>query len=53
MEQSTTVVEFGSHEVEVFAGGYYDRFRMNPDLDEVAKDQPPETSTSFAGFRSS
>lgn len=31
-------VEFGSHKVEVPAGGYYDRFRMNPDLDEVARD---------------
>ena len=31
-------VEFGTHKVLVPAGGYYDRFRMNPDLDEVAKD---------------
>lgn len=31
-------VEFGSHSVEVIDGGYYDRYRMNPDLDEVAKD---------------
>lgn len=33
-----TQVEFGTQTVEVPAGGYYDRFRMNPDLDEVAKD---------------
>lgn len=38
MEPQTTVVEFGSQKVEVPRGGYYDRFRMNPDLDEVAKD---------------
>lgn len=31
-------VEFGSETVAVPAGGYYDRFRMNPDLDEVARD---------------
>ena len=33
-----TEVEFGTHQVAVPTGGYYDRFRMNPDLDEVAKD---------------
>ncbi|MFT3731723.1 MAG: hypothetical protein QM780_09950 [Hyphomicrobium sp.] len=33
-----TEVEFGGHKVEVPAGGYYDRFRSNPDLDEVARD---------------
>jgi hypothetical protein len=31
-------VEFGSEKVEVPAGGYYDRYRMNPELDEVARD---------------
>lgn len=31
-------VEFGSERVSVPKGGYYDRFRMNPDLDEVARD---------------
>lgn len=33
-----TEVEFGSHKVKVPEGGYYDRYRMNPDLDEVAQD---------------
>lgn len=33
-----TQIEFGAHKVNVLAGGYYDRFRMNPDLDEVAQD---------------
>lgn len=28
----------GSHEVTVPEGGYFDRFRMNPNLDEVATD---------------
>ncbi|MFW2096124.1 acetoacetate decarboxylase [Acinetobacter sp. ULE_I057] len=37
-DQKTTVVEFGPYKVNVPKGGYYDRFRMNPDLDEVAKD---------------
>ncbi|WP_152223262.1 acetoacetate decarboxylase family protein [Pseudomonas sp. SCB32] len=31
-------IEFGTHTVEVIEDGYYDRYRMNPDLDEVAKD---------------
>lgn len=31
-------VEFGSQKVKVVKGGYYDRFRSNPDLAEVAKD---------------
>ncbi|MBN3854216.1 acetoacetate decarboxylase [Paraburkholderia sp. Ac-20340] len=38
MDRLRTEVEFGPHRVEVPAGGYYDRFRMNPDLDEVARD---------------
>ncbi|WP_120430004.1 acetoacetate decarboxylase family protein [Acinetobacter baylyi] len=37
-DQQTTTVEFGPYKVQVPKGGYYDRFRMNPDLDEVAKD---------------
>ncbi|WHR57959.1 acetoacetate decarboxylase family protein [Acinetobacter haemolyticus] len=37
-DQQTTIVEFGPYKVHVPKGGYYDRFRMNPDLDEVAKD---------------
>lgn len=31
-------VESGGQTVEIPAGGYYDRFRMNPDLDVVAQD---------------
>lgn len=31
-------VEFGGHTVKVPKGGYYDRYRSNPDLDEVAQD---------------
>ncbi|WP_321954371.1 acetoacetate decarboxylase [Paraburkholderia bannensis] len=38
MDRLFTQVEFGPHKVDVPAGGYYDRFRMNPDLDEVARD---------------
>ncbi|WP_431825171.1 acetoacetate decarboxylase [Burkholderia sp. F1] len=38
MDKRFTQVEFGTHKVEVPAGGYYDRFRMNPNLDEVARD---------------
>ncbi|AUH33671.1 acetoacetate decarboxylase family protein [Paracoccus tegillarcae] len=33
-----TDVEFGGHHVKVITNGFYDRFRSNPDLDEVAKD---------------
>jgi hypothetical protein len=38
VDKTYTQVEFGSHIVDVPAGGYYDRYRMNPDLDEVARD---------------
>lgn len=31
-------IEYGNQKVKVPKGGYYDRFRMNPDLNEVAKD---------------
>ncbi|KAJ5889503.1 hypothetical protein N7504_010313 [Penicillium tannophilum] len=34
----TVQVEFGGQKVDVPKGGYYDRYRMNPDLDEVARD---------------
>ncbi|KAJ5813646.1 uncharacterized protein N7503_000396 [Penicillium pulvis] len=34
----TVQVEFGSQKVDVPKGGYYDRYRMNPNLDEVARD---------------
>ncbi|HEJ2444177.1 TPA: hypothetical protein SLZ45_005755 [Burkholderia multivorans] len=38
MRTGTTSVEFGPHAVDVPAGGYYDRFRTNPDLDDFARD---------------
>jgi hypothetical protein len=31
-------VEFAGHTVAVPKGGYYDRYRSNPNLDEVAQD---------------
>ncbi|MDP7840526.1 acetoacetate decarboxylase [Acinetobacter baumannii] len=47
--QETTVVEFGPYKVNVPKGGYYDRFRMNPNLDEVAKD--PAAAGNIDYFR--
>ena len=38
MDEQGVEVEFGGQKVQVPAGGYYDRFRMNPDLDVVARD---------------
>lgn len=38
IKQQFTEVEFGQQKVKVPKGGYYDCFRMNPDLDEVAQD---------------
>jgi len=38
MSERCVEVEFGPERVRVPEGGYYDRFRMNPDLDEVARD---------------
>ncbi|KAJ6438915.1 hypothetical protein O9K51_08317 [Purpureocillium lavendulum] len=34
----TVQVEFGGQKVDVPKGGYYDRYRMNPVLNEVARD---------------
>lgn len=36
--QQFVEIEYGNQKVKVPKGGYYDRFRMNPDLNEVAKD---------------
>lgn len=36
--QQFTEVEFGQQKVKVPKGGYYDRFRMHPDLDQIAQD---------------
>lgn len=38
MARGLVQVQFGTQRVEVIEGGYYDRFRMNPDLDDVARD---------------
>lgn len=38
MGEEFTEVEFAGQKVLVPKGGYYDRFRSNPDLDEVARD---------------
>ncbi|MCG8284010.1 acetoacetate decarboxylase [Acinetobacter seifertii] len=38
IKQQFTEVEFGQQKVKVSKGGYYDRFRMNPDLNEIAQD---------------
>ena len=38
MENEYIEVEFGQDKARVVKGGYYDRFRSNPDIDEVAKD---------------
>lgn len=38
MATQFTEVEFGGETVEVPKGGYYDRYRSNPNLDEVAQD---------------
>lgn len=38
MDRRFTEVELGGQKVEVPEGGYHDRFRMNPALDEVAGD---------------
>lgn len=38
MTEKMTEIEFAGQKVMVPAGGYYDRFRLNPDLDQVAQD---------------
>lgn len=36
--QSTVEIDLGGHLVTVPKGGLYDRYRMNPDVDEIARD---------------
>ncbi|KAJ5389210.1 Acetoacetate decarboxylase [Penicillium cataractarum] len=43
----TVQVEFGGQKVDVPKGGYYDRYRMNPNLDEVARDPAVGPDISF------
>lgn len=50
MEKRYTQVQFGPHAVPVLEGGYYDRFRMNPDLDEVARDPAAGNVDFFRRF---
>lgn len=38
MAPELTEIEFAGHTVQVPRGGYYDRYRSNPNLDEVAQD---------------
>ena len=42
----TVNVTLGGREIAVPAGGYFDRYRMNPNLDEVARD-PAVSSLEF------
>ncbi len=37
-QQDTVKVDLGGREVTVPQGGLYDRYRMNPDLDTIARD---------------
>jgi hypothetical protein len=46
MAMNTVNVMIAGHEVAVPQGGYFDRYRMNPDLDEVARD-PAVSSVEF------
>jgi hypothetical protein len=50
VDQGFTEVEFGAHKVHVPTGGYYDRFRMNPDLDAVARDPTAGNIDFFRRF---
>ncbi|KAJ5380543.1 uncharacterized protein N7496_002971 [Penicillium cataractarum] len=45
----TVQVEFGGQKVDVPKGGYYDRYRMNPNLDEVSQD--PAVGPNIDFFR--
>jgi hypothetical protein len=45
----TAQVKFGDQIVDVPKDGYYDRYRMNPNLDEVARD--PAAGPEIEFFR--
>ena len=48
-DELTTKVEFGGQKIDVPKDGYYDRYRMNPNLDEVARD--PAVGPNIDFFR--
>ena len=50
MTQQVTEVDFGPMRVAVPKGGYYDRFHLNPDLDEVARDPAAGNVDFFRRF---
>ncbi|MEW2164550.1 acetoacetate decarboxylase family protein [Streptomyces sp. NPDC007084] len=45
-QKNTVKVDLGGREIEVPKGGMYDRYRMNPDLDAIARD-PRVSSVDF------
>ncbi|RMD44404.1 hypothetical protein DV735_g649, partial [Chaetothyriales sp. CBS 134920] len=47
---ATVEVEFGGQKVQVPKSGYYDRYRMNPNLDEVSRD-PAVAGSDLDFFR--
>lgn len=49
-DEHLTEVEFGGHKVMVPKGGYYDRFRSNPDLDDIARDPAAGNIDFFRRF---
>lgn len=48
-DHPTVQVEFGGQKVDIPKGGYYDRYRMNPNLDEIASD--PAVGPNIDFFR--
>lgn len=50
MDNTDTEVAYGNQIVRVPKGGYYDRYRMNPDLDEVARDPQVDSVAFFRRF---
>ncbi|RMZ88810.1 hypothetical protein DV736_g3958, partial [Chaetothyriales sp. CBS 134916] len=46
-EGPTVQVEFGGQKVDVPKRGYYDRYRMNPNLDEVGRDPAVGSDLDF------
>ena len=49
MNQQTTAVEIGEITIPILKGGFFDRYRLNPDLDVIQEEFDIENMSFFEG----
>ena len=52
MNQQTTAVEIGEITIPILKGGFFDRYRLNPDLDVIQEEFDIENMSFFEGVPS-